>query len=61
MTQLEYQKQLGYTMYDLMPGNYSLRLKATSLAGPGNWTTPIYFTIPNSKGNVNLFSFHIII
>lgn len=34
-----------------MPSNYSLRLKATSLAGPGNWTTPIYFTIPNTKGN----------
>ncbi len=58
MTQLEYQKLMGYTMYELMPGNYSLRLKATSLAGSGNWTTPIYFTIPNSKGKKYFLEIH---
>ncbi|GBN51782.1 Insulin receptor [Araneus ventricosus] len=52
ITQVEYQKRNGYSLYDLLPGNYSLRLRATSLAGNGNWTTPVYFVIPDSRGGL---------
>ncbi|XP_035228119.1 insulin receptor-like, partial [Stegodyphus dumicola] len=51
ITQLEYQKEMGYRSDFLKPGNYSLRLRATSLAHTGNWTTPLYFVIPDTRGN----------
>ncbi|XP_054719002.1 insulin-like peptide receptor [Uloborus diversus] len=35
----------GFHISDLSPGNYSLRVRATSLAGRGNWTHNIYFVI----------------
>ncbi|XP_066996033.2 insulin-like peptide receptor [Anabrus simplex] len=41
---LEYQR--SYTLVKLNPGNYSLRLRATSLAGVGNYTQLRYFYIP---------------
>ncbi|GIY56893.1 insulin receptor [Caerostris extrusa] len=52
ITQMEYQKRMGYSFYDLLPGNYSLRLRATSLAGNGNWTSPVYFIIPDTRGGI---------
>lgn len=45
ITQKEYEKNKGYVLRNLQPGNYSLRLQATSLAGDGNWTHPVKFTI----------------
>ncbi|KAG8185562.1 hypothetical protein JTE90_017566 [Oedothorax gibbosus] len=53
ITHLEYQKRNGYSLNDLLPGNYSLRLRATSLAGNGNWTTPVYFFIPDFRAGLN--------
>ncbi|GIY26330.1 insulin receptor [Caerostris darwini] len=52
ITQMEYQKRMGYSFYDLLPGNYSLRLRATSLAGNGNWTSSVYFIIPDTRGGI---------
>uniref|UniRef100_A0A0A9YBQ5 Tyrosine-protein kinase receptor n=2 Tax=Lygus hesperus TaxID=30085 RepID=A0A0A9YBQ5_LYGHE len=34
-----------YILRNLSPGNYSLRISATSLARKGNWTVPKYFFI----------------
>ncbi|KFM63996.1 Insulin receptor, partial [Stegodyphus mimosarum] len=43
---------MGYRSDFLKPGNYSLRLRATSLAQTGNWTTPLYFVIPDTRGGL---------
>lgn len=52
LTQLEYRHRNGSFLDKLHPGNYSLRLRATSLANNGNWTQPIYFQIPEPKGSL---------
>ncbi|XP_077419171.1 insulin-like growth factor 1b receptor isoform X3 [Vanacampus margaritifer] len=36
-----YRTQRGIRLSNLSPGNYSLRVRATSLAGNGSWTRPI--------------------
>ncbi|GIY37957.1 tyrosine-protein kinase receptor [Caerostris extrusa] len=40
-----YLPQNGYYLSELPPGNYSLRIRATSMAGHGNWTQHVYFHI----------------
>ncbi|XP_015912635.1 insulin-like peptide receptor isoform X2 [Parasteatoda tepidariorum] len=52
ITQLDYQKKMGYIFNDLLPGNYSLRLRATSLAGNGNWTRAVYFIVPDFRSGM---------
>uniref|UniRef100_A0A8V5GMN0 Tyrosine-protein kinase receptor n=1 Tax=Melopsittacus undulatus TaxID=13146 RepID=A0A8V5GMN0_MELUD len=37
----------GCKLRGLQPGNYSVRIRATSLAGNGSWTEPTYFYVPN--------------
>ncbi|XP_060592514.1 insulin-like peptide receptor [Ruditapes philippinarum] len=37
----------GHLLDKLDPGNYTFRLRATSLAGNGSWTDYLYFTINN--------------
>lgn len=38
-------------MYDLHSGNYSLKIRASSLAQRGPWTRKIYFYIPETYNN----------
>ncbi|XP_067137296.1 insulin-like peptide receptor [Centruroides vittatus] len=53
ITQLQYQQYKGYQLFNLDSGNYSLRLRATSLAGNGNWTSPFFFHIPERKSSLS--------
>lgn len=42
--------KLGGTKLSLVqPGNYSVRVRATSLAGNGSFTETTYFFMPNRK------------
>ncbi|KAK8757577.1 hypothetical protein V5799_004791 [Amblyomma americanum] len=41
----EFIKHGGRAIHGLKPGNYSFRVMASSLAGPGNWTRPVFFVI----------------
>jgi len=44
----------GYPLLNLSPGNYSLRLRAHSLASWSNWTKPLYFVVLEpSQSNLN--------
>ncbi|XP_060231898.1 LOW QUALITY PROTEIN: insulin receptor [Meriones unguiculatus] len=40
-----YALERGCRLRGLAPGNYSLRVRATSLAGNGSWTEPTYFYV----------------
>uniref|UniRef100_A0A8C4R4F3 Tyrosine-protein kinase receptor n=1 Tax=Eptatretus burgeri TaxID=7764 RepID=A0A8C4R4F3_EPTBU len=37
----------GYIFHNLLPGNYTAQVRATSLAGNGSWTEPVYFKVHN--------------
>ncbi|XP_013775128.2 insulin receptor-like [Limulus polyphemus] len=52
ITQLQYKAEKGHHLTALSFGRYSLRLQATSLAGNGNWTKYIKFTIPDNTGGL---------
>ncbi|GAB6018965.1 hypothetical protein CHUAL_000605 [Chamberlinius hualienensis] len=54
ITHKDYIASNGYIVPGLLSGNYSLRIRATSLAGHGNWTTAKYFYIPESSSNLSL-------
>uniref|UniRef100_A0A5S6QCV7 Tyrosine-protein kinase receptor n=1 Tax=Trichuris muris TaxID=70415 RepID=A0A5S6QCV7_TRIMR len=43
ITQVDFERNLGFVIRDLPPGNYSFRLRALSLAQRGSWTS--YFTL----------------
>ncbi|KAK2157959.1 hypothetical protein LSH36_180g01062 [Paralvinella palmiformis] len=45
ITHKDYWKTAGYHLNNLHPGNWSYRIRATSLAGNGSWTSPLYFFI----------------
>ncbi|XP_070619089.1 insulin-like growth factor 1 receptor isoform X3 [Erythrolamprus reginae] len=50
----EYKKLAGAKLTHLNPGNYTVRVQATSLAGNGSWTEPISFYVqpkPADYGN----------
>uniref|UniRef100_A0A8D3D8J2 Tyrosine-protein kinase receptor n=1 Tax=Scophthalmus maximus TaxID=52904 RepID=A0A8D3D8J2_SCOMX len=48
--------KLGGTKLSLVqPGNYSVRVRATSLAGNGSFTATTYFFMPNRKSGVICF------
>jgi hypothetical protein len=40
----------GHVLDKLEPGNYTFKLRATSLAGNGSWTDPVYFNIEAKEG-----------
>lgn len=42
-----YALERGCRLRGLQPGNYSVRIRATSLAGNGSWTEPTYFYVTN--------------
>ncbi|XP_066503622.1 insulin-like growth factor 1b receptor [Hoplias malabaricus] len=44
-----YKEYLGVQLTNLAPGNYSARVRATSLAGNGSWTEPIPFYVPQQE------------
>lgn len=44
-----YLKSGGTKLSLVHPGNYSVRIRATSLAGNGSFTETTYFFMPNSK------------
>jgi hypothetical protein len=46
VSRLRYAKVGGVHLALLPPGNYSARVRATSLAGNGSWTDSVAFYIP---------------
>uniref|UniRef100_A0A3B3CHJ2 Insulin-like growth factor 1 receptor n=1 Tax=Oryzias melastigma TaxID=30732 RepID=A0A3B3CHJ2_ORYME len=44
-----YQTQQGIRLTNLSPGNYSVRVRATSLAGNGSWTPSLDFYVAESE------------
>lgn len=44
-----YRTQRGIRLSNLSPGNYSVRIRATSLAGNGSWTRPIDLYVAERK------------
>ncbi|RWS08270.1 insulin receptor-like protein [Dinothrombium tinctorium] len=44
-----YSENRGIRLTDLRAGNYSFRLRATSLSGSGNWTSYRYYDIPSKE------------
>lgn len=48
----EFFRHGGRVIHGLAPGNYSFRVMASSLAGPGNWTRPVYFVIAERTGEL---------
>lgn len=49
MSRITYEKNHGCRLRVGHPGNYSVRIRATSLAGNGSWTEPVYFSVQDSK------------
>ncbi|KAK7945211.1 hypothetical protein WMY93_000939 [Mugilogobius chulae] len=43
-----YRQNQGAKLRVMHPGNYTVRIRATSLAGNGSWTEPTYFYVPDS-------------
>lgn len=44
-----YQTQRGVRLSNLSPGNYSVRVRATSLAGNGSWTHALDLYVAERK------------
>lgn len=44
-----YQAQRGVRLSNLSPGNYSVRVRATSLAGNGSWTQSVELYVAERK------------
>uniref|UniRef100_A0A8C9VLL2 Tyrosine-protein kinase receptor n=1 Tax=Scleropages formosus TaxID=113540 RepID=A0A8C9VLL2_SCLFO len=44
-----YRDHRGAWLNNLGPGNYSARVRATSLAGNGSWTEPVFFYVSQPK------------
>lgn len=40
-----YKANRGCKLKVMHPGNYTVRIRATSLAGNGSWTEPTYFYV----------------
>lgn len=49
MSRPAYLKSGGTKLSLVQPGNYSVRVRATSLAGNGSFTETTYFFMPNRK------------
>lgn len=43
MSRQEYRKYGGAKLNQLNPGNYMVRIQATSLSGNGSWTDPVFY------------------
>ncbi|XP_041424918.1 insulin receptor isoform X1 [Xenopus laevis] len=47
VSQKQYNTDKGAKLRVLTPGNYSVKIRATSLAGNGSWTEQAYFQVPD--------------
>ncbi|XP_031443012.1 insulin-like growth factor 1 receptor isoform X2 [Clupea harengus] len=56
-----YSSHGGARLPNLGPGNYSARVRATSLAGNGSWTKPVAFYVPHLDPYDNLLYLMIIV
>ncbi|XP_037401197.1 insulin receptor b [Pygocentrus nattereri] len=54
VSRISYEKTKGCKLRVGHPGNYSVRIRATSLAGNGSWTEPTYFYMPDNYMNVKI-------
>ncbi|XP_057182404.1 insulin receptor b [Triplophysa rosa] len=54
VSRITYEKNHGCRLRVGHPGNYSVRIRATSLAGNGSWTEPSYFFVPNRDTNMKI-------
>ncbi|XP_053320288.1 insulin receptor [Spea bombifrons] len=48
VSQKQYSVDKGIKLRVTIPGNYSVKIRATSLAGNGSWTEPTYFQVPDN-------------
>lgn len=66
MSRPAYIKSGGTKLSLLQPGNYSVRVRATSLAGNGSFTETMFFFMPNRKAEVyvsdltHIYIYHVI-
>ncbi len=61
VSRITYEKMNGYRLRVGHPGNYSVRIRATSLATNGSWTEPAYFFVQDSKLHCIYFFFTVIL
>ncbi|XP_026786253.3 insulin receptor b [Pangasianodon hypophthalmus] len=54
VSRISYEKNGGCKLRVGHPGNYSVRIRATSLAGNGSWTESVYFFVPDNYMNVKI-------
>ncbi|KAM9460613.1 insulin receptor b [Clarias gariepinus] len=54
VSRISYEKTGGCKLRVGHPGNYSVRIRATSLSGNGSWTEPVYFYVPDNLMNVKI-------
>ncbi|CAB1338728.1 unnamed protein product [Coregonus sp. 'balchen'] len=56
-----YREQRGARLSNLGPGNYSARVRATSLAGNGSWTEPVSFYVVQAQRYENYLYIMIVV
>ncbi len=61
VSRITYEKMNGYRLRVGHPGNYSVRIRATSLATNGSWTEPAYFFVQDSKLHCIYYFFTVIL
>lgn len=49
MSRNMYKVTRGCKLKVMHPGNYTVRIRATSLAGNGSWTEPTYFYVQDAS------------
>ncbi|XP_051981156.1 insulin receptor-like, partial [Xyrauchen texanus] len=54
VSRITYVKNHGCRLRVGHPGNYSVRIRATSLADNGSWTEPAYFSVPDREMNMKI-------
>uniref|UniRef100_A0A673HGJ5 Tyrosine-protein kinase receptor n=1 Tax=Sinocyclocheilus rhinocerous TaxID=307959 RepID=A0A673HGJ5_9TELE len=54
VSRITYEKNHGYRLRVGHPGNYSVRIRATSLASNGSWTEPAYFFVQDRDMNMKI-------
>ena len=58
MSRLTYARLGGCKVRVVHPGNYTVRIRATSLAGNGSWSQPAFFFMADSEFGQTLFTEH---
>uniref|UniRef100_A0A672JI13 Tyrosine-protein kinase receptor n=1 Tax=Salarias fasciatus TaxID=181472 RepID=A0A672JI13_SALFA len=56
-----YREYRGARLTNLSSGNYTARVRATSLAGNGSWTESVSFYVPPPTRNAALITFYLVI